>query len=124
MKGEKNHGVTRRNDNDEIEDIATIEQSARKTTQALMQALSRDDLTSEEVAVTSDEENIMKLSEDLSKLNASPQHHGESDQIDDNDGARHVSSCRGRQFESGQKDEFVMGDMKPVLGAPKRFCRK
>ena len=69
MKGEKNHGVTRRNDADEIEVVPNIEQSARETTKSLMKALSRDDLTSEEIAATSNEEQIMKLSQDLSKLN-------------------------------------------------------
>ena len=124
MKGEKNHGVTRRNDNDEIEDIATIEQSARKTTQALMQALSRDDLTSEEVAVASDEENIMKLSEDLSKLNASLNITANQTRSTTMTVPGMSRAVEDAKFESGQKDKFVMGDiMKPVLGAPKRFAQ-
>ena len=33
-------------------------------------------------------------------------------------------AVKDEKFESGQKDDFVMGDiMKPVLGAPKRFLQ-
>jgi len=125
MKGEKNHGVTRKNVDDEVEDVATIEQSARKTTKALMQALSRDDLTSEEVAAASDEEKIMKLSEDLSKLNASL-NIAANQTISASMTMPGMSRAVEEQhkFESGQKDKFFMGDiMKPVLGAPKRFAQ-
>ena len=124
MKGEKNHGVTRRNDADEIEVVPNIEQSARETTKSLMKALSRDDLTSEEIAAASNEEQIMKLSQDLSKLNNSLNFTVDQTRSTTVTKPGMSRAVKDEKFESGQKDDFVMGDiMKPVLGAPKRFAQ-